>query len=180
MDNNEHNLMYIYMIKLMPRAFIVSILRVIFGLLFRAEIEGLENFSKHKKRVIIANHQSWLDGLIMSAFLPSELTFAVNRFTAKKRLFSFFNFLNNHVALDPARPIALKVLIEAVENHKTVVIFPEGRHTVTGAMMKIYEGPLMIAAKLKHTYFQLELKVHNIHISQAFTEEKEDFSQKSL
>lgn len=137
----------VYMIKLMPRAFLVSILRLVLGTFFRAKIEGLENFTKHKKRIVIANHQSWLDSLILSAFLPTELTFAVNRFTAKKYFFSFFNFLNDHVSIDPAKPVALKTLIELVENHKTIVIFPEGRHTTTGAMMKIYDGPLLIAAK---------------------------------
>tara|TARA_X000000950_G_scaffold288487_1_gene405499 strand:+ start:96 stop:2621 length:2526 start_codon:yes stop_codon:yes gene_type:complete len=148
----------IYMIKLMPRAFFISILRLIFGICFRIQVHGLEHFSKHKKRIIIANHQSWLDGLILSAFLPTEMTFAVNRFTAKKGFFSYFNFLNNHVALDPSRPIALKALIEAVESHKTVVIFPEGRHTVTGAMMKIYEGPFLIAAKTGAHLFPIRIE----------------------
>lgn len=155
----------IYLIKLMPRALIVGLLRTFFVLFFRVRIHGLEHYKSRRKRIVIANHQSWLDSLLLSAFLPNELLFAVNRFTAQKTWFRFFEFLNDHVALDPAKPLAIKSLIEAVEQHKTVVIFPEGRHTVTGALMKIYEGPTLIALKTgadfipiriegsQHTYF---------------------------
>ena len=122
----------------MPRALIVGLLRTFFVLFFRVRIHGLEHYKSRRKRIVIANHQSWLDSLLLSAFLPNELLFAVNRFTAQKTWFRFFEFLNDHVALDPAKPLAIKSLIEAVEQHKTVVIFPEGRHTVTGALMKIY------------------------------------------
>lgn len=148
----------IYLIKLMPRAFVVGVLRTLFGLFFRVRIDGLEHYLSRRKRIVIANHQSWLDSLLLSAFLPNELTFAVNRFTAKRSWFKYFDFLNDHVALDPSKPLALKTLIEAVEQHKTVVIFPEGRHTVTGALMKIYEGPTMIALKTGADFIPIRIE----------------------
>ncbi|MEE2770096.1 MAG: AMP-binding protein [Pseudomonadota bacterium] len=148
----------IYLVKLMPRALIVGLLRTIFALCFRVRIEGLEHYHSKRKRIVIANHQSWLDGLLLSAFLPNELTFAVNTFTTQRSWFKFFDFLNDHVALDPSKPIALKTLIEAVDQHKTVVIFPEGRHTVTGALMKIYEGPTIIALKTGATFIPIRIE----------------------
>src|SRR6202008_1524137 len=47
----------------------------------------------------------------------------------------------------PTRSLATKTLIRAVQADRQCVIFPEGRITVTGALMKIYEGPGMIADK---------------------------------
>jgi len=49
--------------------------------------------------------------------------------------------------LDPTNPMAAKSLIESIKEKNHVVIFPEGRITVTGGLMKVYEGSGMIADK---------------------------------
>jgi hypothetical protein len=41
--------------------------------------------------------------------------------------------------------MALRVLVDELKKGRKVVIFPEGRLTVTGALMKVYEGPGAIA-----------------------------------
>ncbi len=45
------------------------------------------------------------------------------------------------------RPLATRALIEEVRRNKRLVIFPEGRITVTGSLMKVYDGAAMIAEK---------------------------------
>ena len=55
--------------------------------------------------------------------------------------------LTHALPLDPMRPMAVRTLIDAVKAGNALIIFPEGRITVTGSLMKVYDGAAMIADK---------------------------------
>lgn len=138
----------IYICKLLPEVLIRGFFRWILITLYRVNVSGLENYELAGERVIIiANHTSFLDALLLGIFLPDKLTFAVNTYTAKKWWIKLFLQMVDAYPVDPTNPMALKSLIEFVEQDKRCVIFPEGRLTVTGSLMKIYEGPGLVADK---------------------------------
>lgn len=138
----------IYICNLLPDYLLKSLLQGLFKILYKVEVRGLENIEKAGKRaVIVGNHVSLLDPPLLAAFLPGRPMFAVNRFVAEWWWVKPFLRLIDAFPLDPTNPFSLKALIRKVEEDRHVVIFPEGRLTETGALMKVYNGPGMIADK---------------------------------
>lgn len=139
----------LYISQIMPYGILQTMLRFIFRTLYQTHVTGMDNFYKAKKDklVIIANHTSWLDALILAAFLPERLTFALNSSMQQHWLIRFFIKLNKVYVVDHDQPMALRGLIDHVKDGEKIVIFPENLPTVTGALMKIYESPALIAMK---------------------------------
>ncbi|MDT8407911.1 MAG: AMP-binding protein [Methylococcales bacterium] len=122
--------------------------RGLLTLFYRVEVTGLEHFQQAGERVlIIANHTSFLDPLLLGVFLPEDVTFAINTYIAERWWVKPFVGLSRVFRMDPTHPISLKELIYHLKQNNKTVIFPEGRITVTGSLMKIYDGPGMVADK---------------------------------
>lgn len=117
-------------------------------LLFRVEVDGIQHFQNTQGRVlIVANHASFLDPVLLWAFLPGTLTFAINTRIAQLAWVRPFLRLARVFPLDPSNTSSLKALIKHLRQGERTVIFPEGRITVTGTLMKVYDGAGMVADK---------------------------------
>jgi acyl-[acyl-carrier-protein]-phospholipid O-acyltransferase / long-chain-fatty-acid--[acyl-carrier-protein] ligase len=138
----------VYICRLLPDETIKRAFGALLRFVYRIELRGMENYKAAGERtVIVANHVSFLDATLLAALLPDRPTFAINSFIAQLWWVRPALALIDTFSVDPTNPLATKSLIHAVQAGKRCVIFPEGRITVTGALMKIYEGPGMIADK---------------------------------
>jgi acyl-[acyl-carrier-protein]-phospholipid O-acyltransferase/long-chain-fatty-acid--[acyl-carrier-protein] ligase len=127
-----------------------SLLRFVLRMLYRVEVTGLEHARAAMPRAVIAaNHASFLDGLLLGAFLPGDPIFAVDTFIAKKWWAKPFLVFVNALPVDPTNPLSIRAMIRAVEAGASCIIFPEGRITTTGSLMKVYEGPAVIAERTR-------------------------------
>jgi acyl-[acyl-carrier-protein]-phospholipid O-acyltransferase/long-chain-fatty-acid--[acyl-carrier-protein] ligase len=128
-------------------ALIKGALRGLTRLIFRVTMHGDESVFKNERTLIVANHESFLDGLLLALFLPVEATFVVHTTVARNPVIKWLLRYIPHLAVDSASPLAIKVICKVVEAGTPVIIFPEGRLTVTGSLMKVYDGAAFIAAK---------------------------------
>ncbi|MEQ1915820.1 MAG: bifunctional acyl-ACP--phospholipid O-acyltransferase/long-chain-fatty-acid--ACP ligase [Gallionella sp.] len=134
-----------------------SFLRIIAKLLFRVKVQGDPQALQAQKLLIIANHESFLDGLLLGLFLPVDPVFVVHTGIAKQWFFKLILSMVDYLAVDPLSPMAMKKVLKLVESGRPVVIFPEGRITTTGNLMKVYEGPAFVAAKTGATLVPVRL-----------------------
>jgi acyl-[acyl-carrier-protein]-phospholipid O-acyltransferase/long-chain-fatty-acid--[acyl-carrier-protein] ligase len=133
-------------------------LRGLLRLLFRISITGDPASFHNERTLIVANHESFLDGLLLALFLPVRATFVVHTEVVKNPLFRRLLTLIPHVVVDSTSPLAIKVICKLVESGQPVAIFPEGRLTVTGSLMKVYDGAGFVAARTGATVVPVRIE----------------------
>ena len=141
----------------MAKAILRVLLKWLARLLFRVRLEGDLNQFSQKRLLIVANHESFLDGLLLGLFLPVDPVFVVHTGVAAHWFFRRVLALADYLTVDPANPMAMKKILKLVESGRPVMIFPEGRLTVTGSLMKVYDGPAFVAAKTGATLIPVRL-----------------------
>ena len=102
-----------------------------------------------KKGVYVSNHVSFLDPILLFAFLPGNPLFALNGHLYRRKWIRFFMKTADICLFNPIEPGDLKELIAKVDSGRLVMIFAEGRVTENGGLMKIYEAPGLVADKSK-------------------------------
>jgi len=134
-------------------------IRLLMRLLYRVDVIGMENYKKAEERaLIIANHTSLLDGILLYAWLPETPTFAINTKIAAQKIFKPFLYFVRLFEMDAVNPLSIKSAIKFIKENNKLVIFPEGRITVTGTQMKIYEGPGLIADKSEASILPISIE----------------------
>ncbi len=119
-----------------------------FKLVHRVRVEGTENMpASFDRLIVISNHASLLDGVLLWTYLKLPFKIIVDRALSQKLLFRPFMQNRYTVPIDSMNPYALKEVIRKVEEGVPLLIFPEGRMTSTGSLMKIYEGTGFAALK---------------------------------
>jgi len=133
---------------MLVRRFVFWLLRLCLSWAYQVELKGMEHLQQVGDRVlIVANHTSFLDAILLSVFLPDDVGYAIHSSYYNKWWMKPIKPWVRLFAVDHMDPMAMKSLIKHVKEGNKVVIFPEGRITATGALMKIYSGPGMVADK---------------------------------
>jgi 1-acyl-sn-glycerol-3-phosphate acyltransferase len=126
--------------------FAALLIRAIFHINGGIKVYGIENIPMQGGVIIASNHLSYLDPPLISAVIPRRTTFI-----ARKGLFTIplLGWFIKHFAIPVDRertsPSTIKEAVKKVNNGELFVIFPEGRRSEDGRLLKGKRGVGMLA-----------------------------------
>src|SRR6266436_654832 len=91
--------------------------------------------------LLLSNHSSWWDWVFIGACLEDDWRFVTSSTTAQLSWIHKRIMVNRRTfPVDMNSPYAVKHMAEYLQKGGRLVLFPEGRITTTGSLMKLYDG----------------------------------------
>ena len=103
----------------------------------------MENLPKKSNFIIVANHNSYLDPLVMMAAIPQRICPIAMRILYKVGWLRWFLEINGALSCGSASEQAMNLLL----HNKNVGIFPEGGISHKGCLMEFRRGAALLAIR---------------------------------
>lgn len=126
-----------------------AVCKMVFGMLFKINIEGQENVPTDKNFIVVCNHKSNFDPPVLGVALPVKV-----HYMAKEELFKnkFLGSLFRKLGAFPIKrgakdSSAIRAALKILKDGEIVAMFPEGGRSKTpGMLRKGKHGAVTIAA----------------------------------
>lgn len=124
------------------------LLRLLLGFWFRFRAFNVEVLRTPGPVLLLPNHVSWLDWLFLGVLLEDDWRFVTNSKTAELSWFHRKMMVNRRTfPVDPTSPYAAKRMAEFLGKGGRLVLFAEGRISLTGSLMKFFDGTGFLVQK---------------------------------
>lgn len=134
------------MLYYIAKYFVLAIIKIV----FRVQIEGIENVPQKGPVIICPNHISLLDPPIIGALLNRRIYFMAKAELFKNPLFGYI--LRKGLGAFPVKRgtsdfFAIKTALNYLKNGQAIGIFPEGTRSKNGMLQKAEPGVSMLAIR---------------------------------
>lgn len=118
---------------------------------FNYRFEGREFMPTTGPVLLISNHQSFLDPLIVGCAVRRHLCFLARKTLFRNR---YFGALIQHLHAVPVdqegvAKDGLKTILEQLKKNRAVLVFPEGERTRTGEVLPLKPGILLLIKRMQ-------------------------------
>lgn len=110
---------------------------------YAPEYYGFDQIPDEGPALLISNHISYLDGLIIAAACDRPVRFVIDKYIYEQPIVNYFMRLNRAIPIAPKKHIveeAMDEISEGLRNGDVICIFPEGQITYTGNLSRFKPG----------------------------------------
>jgi 1-acyl-sn-glycerol-3-phosphate acyltransferase len=146
-------LVAVYVYTVLPEFFSRFVAWVLTRVMYRAKVTGTENFPETGAAVVVCNHVSFVDWLIVSSACPRPIRFVMHYAFMKIPVIGRFFRRAKVIPIaghreDPAQlEVAFAKIAEELRAGEMVCIFPEGEITRDGKMAPFRQGIARVLAE---------------------------------
>jgi len=118
------------------------IVRVFLSVFFRPRAYGQGNVPEHGGALLLSNHQSYLDPVLIGAFSPRRLLYMARLTLFTNPVFGGLIRLLGVFPVKRGRPDrgSIRLAIRHLQSGEIVVMFPEGTRTPDGELQRVKGG----------------------------------------
>ncbi len=140
--------------------FVLACVRLYYKIFFRIEIEGIEKFPDDKAAVVIANHMSMHDPVLLISFFKGKINFMAKEELFRNKLVgsvlkAFGAFPVNRGGNDLK---AIKHALKLLKDNKILGIFPQGTRMTSAEAEQAKGGAAFMAIKSKVPIVPIAIK----------------------
>ncbi len=123
--------------------------RMLVVLLYRYRFSGLEHLPRRGGALVLANHQSFLDPVLLGVPTLRRIHYLARVTLYRSRLFRLLTAPLDAVPLDRKRHLlsGLREAIGRMQGGEVLGIFPEGQRTWDGQLLPLQPGFLLLARR---------------------------------
>ncbi|MES2662803.1 MAG: MFS transporter, partial [Pseudomonadota bacterium] len=146
-------LVSIYIFTVVPEFVVRFMMWCIIKIMYRVKGEGLEHLPKSGGAIIVSNHVSYVDALIIGGLSPRPVRFIMYKPIYELPLLNFIFRVIKAIPIDSktknpeAYEKAFDEISKALKNGELICIFPEGKLTLDGEVGEFKTGLLRILEK---------------------------------
>ena len=111
---------------------------LLFVLFIRVEVNGKEHIKQDKTYLYMPNHVSFLDAVVLTAFLPKHTIAIEEKRNLSYPVYGWLNSVYGNIPIDRKSIMgsrrSFEIAREKLEKGQNLIIFPEGGRTLTGKL----------------------------------------------
>ena len=135
-------------LKFLLEDFFRALFHILLKIFYRIKIEGMENFPISGGCVVVSNHLSYADPVLIGAAFPRKIRYLAYAGLAGSRIMDFVFRLTKTLTVSSEKSLeSIRESVKSLKKGTPLCVFAEGGISRAGNLLPFMRGPVLLAKK---------------------------------